>query len=327
MKVLVIRFSSIGDIVLTTPVLRWLHEQKQAEVHYLTKSSFINLVKHNPAVSKVHSLGNKIEDTIKVLKKEHFDIVIDLHKNLRSKKVSKSLDAKYITFNKLNVRKWLFVNFKINLLPKKHIVDRYAEALAPLKLDTNDRAIDYFFPANHSFDLAQYGLAANDYICIVIGGSYTTKQIPSSTILDIIKRLNLNSVLLGGGDSDAKKAAEIMQNGNTQTINLVNKISLTDSAYVMQQSSSVITSDTGLMHIASAFEVPIHAVWGNTHPDFGMYAYRPNGKKITDYQVSLPCNPCSKLGSDKCPREHFDCMLKQNVEQIVKNCPSTDHTQ
>jgi ADP-heptose:LPS heptosyltransferase len=89
---------------------------------------------------------------------------------------------------------------------------------------------------------------------------------------------------------------------------------------VIKNANHFITSDTGLMHIATAFDVPIHTIWGNTHPAFGMYAYRPNIKNTFDHVVPLKCNPCSKLGSDSCPRGHFHCMIKQNVEQIVKNC-------
>tara|TARA_B110000879_G_C11166898_1_gene511726 strand:+ start:1209 stop:2192 length:984 start_codon:yes stop_codon:yes gene_type:complete len=327
MKVLVIRFSSIGDIVLTTPVLRWLHTQKEAEVHYLTKPQFASLIGSNPNVSKVHFLDDNIDATIAALKQEHFDLVIDLHKNIRSKKVRKSLTTEHLTFKKLNIQKWLFVNFKINLLPKKHIVDRYAEALDSLELDTSDKSIDYHFPTDYSFDLAQYNLVQKDYICIVIGGTYATKQIPVSVILSLIKRLNQNIVLLGGGNKDEKKADEIMSLSDTVPFNLVNKVSITDAAYVIQQSAGIITSDTGLMHIASSFDIPIQAIWGNTNPDFGMYAYRSNADTITNHIVKLACQPCSKLGSDKCPRGHFDCMLKQDVEQIVKNCHSTDAPQ
>ena len=75
-----------------------------------------------------------------------------------------------------------------------------------------------------------------------------------------------------------------------------------------------------MMHIASAFDTPIETVWGNTHPLFGMYAYRPKSKNIYNHIVKLRCNPCSKLGSSECPRGHFKCMLQQDVEQIVKNC-------
>ena len=327
MKVLVIRFSSIGDIVLTTPVLRWLHTQKKAEVHYLTKPQFANLIESNPNVSKLHFLDDDINSTISALKQENFELVIDLHKNIRSKKIRKSLATEHLTFKKLNIQKWLFVNFKINLLPKKHIVDRYAEALESIGLDTSNRSIDYHFPAEYSFDLSQHHLVKKNYICIIIGGTYATKQIPVSLIVSLIKRLNQNVVLLGGGNSDKHKADEIMSLMDNVPLNLVNKVSITDAAFVIQQSAGIITSDTGLMHVASSFDIPIQAIWGNTSPDFGMYAYRSNTDNITNHIVNLECQPCSKLGSDKCPRGHFDCMLKQDVEQIVKNCHSTDALQ
>ncbi|MDG2455254.1 MAG: glycosyltransferase family 9 protein [Bacteroidia bacterium] len=327
MKILVIRFSSIGDIVLTTPVLRWLHTQRSAEVHYLTKPSFASLVENNPNVNKVHVLDDDIGRTIADLKHENFDLVVDLHKNIRSKKIRKSLTTQYLTFNKLNIQKWLFVNFKINVLPKKHIVDRYAEALKTLELDTSDRSIDYHFPANYSFDLVPLNLVKKDYICIVIGGTYTTKQIPVSITLSLIKRLNKRIVLLGGGQSDKLKADKIVCLSQDTPINLVDKLAITDTAFVIQQSAGIITSDTGLMHIASAFDIPIQTLWGNTSPDFGMYAYRSHADTITNHIVNLDCQPCSKLGSNECPRGHLDCMLKQDVEQIVKNCHSIDHLQ
>ncbi|MDB4173780.1 glycosyltransferase family 9 protein [Bacteroidia bacterium] len=322
MKILVIRFSSIGDIVLTSPVLRWLAQIDGSEIHFLTKPQFANLVESNPHVQQVHTLFESLKETISELNSNHFDIVIDLHKNYRSNKIAKALDVQILTFNKVNILKWLFVNFKINKLPKKHIVHRYAEAVTSLNVDTNDKSIDFFFPKDYTFKLAEHSLIERDYICIVIGGTYYTKQIPTSVIIDTIKRLNKYTVLLGGGESDGKKAEEIMAQVVNNTTNLVNKISLTDSAFVIQKSAGIITSDTGLMHIASAFDIPIHTLWGNTHPDFGMYAHRKYNTQIHNYLLNLPCQPCSKLGSKKCPRGHFDCMLKQNVEELVKNCGS-----
>lgn len=326
MKILIIRFSSIGDMILTTPVLRWL-AQLDAEVHYLTKSNYTELVCSNPHVHTTHALDKNIDLTIDLLKKENFDTVIDLHKNIRSKKVSKAIGASYITYNKLNIQKWLFVNFKINLLPKKHLIDRYADALKSLHLDTANRAVDYYFPQNFSFDLAQCKLQKKEYLIIVIGGTYATKQIPLEIILPLINRLNKPIVLLGGGKLDSIKAAKIMENAPDSVSNLVDKITLTEAAYVIKHSAGVITSDTGLMHIASAFEVPVHTIWGNTHPALGMYAYRQKNAAIHNYLVDLPCHPCSKLGNHSCPRGHFNCMKKQNVALILKNCQLKDQTQ
>ncbi|HEV9035272.1 MAG TPA: glycosyltransferase family 9 protein, partial [Puia sp.] len=113
MKFLIIRFSSIGDIVLTTPVVRCLKKQLlTAEVHYLTKRSFRPILAANPYVDKIHVLEDDLETVIETLRQEDFDYVIDLHHNLRTLKVKRGLGKKAVSFDKLNVKKWLYTNFK-----------------------------------------------------------------------------------------------------------------------------------------------------------------------------------------------------------------------
>jgi len=322
-KILIIRFSSIGDIVLTTPIVRALRAKfEKAEIHFLTKSSFLPLVEENPYINKVLTL-EKGRDKLLLnqLKTEKYDAVVDLHKNLRTLKIKLALRTKWCTFDKLNFKKWLFVNLKINRLPKEHIVERYFRCLAPLNLVNDHRGIDYFFPSDFFVDLTQLGVSKQEYTCIAIGGTYYTKQIPESLILDIIKRLKRPIVLLGAGKSDIEKVDSIVDKiSDKNVVNLCSKLNIHESAYLIKCANSLITGDTGLMHIASSFDTPIKSIWGNTHRDFGMYAYRPLSDTIEDFVVPLPCNPCSKLGSDKCPKGHFKCMLEQNAEQIVKNC-------
>ena len=326
MKVLIIRLSSIGDIVLTTPVIRCVKQQLiDAEVHFLTKDTFSGLVVHNPYIDQVKYWDNDTKDLANELRLENYDLVIDLHKNLRTRKLKKVLKAKWISFGKLNIQKWLFVQFKLNLLPQIHIIDRYFDALKSLEVVDDQKGIDYFFPDKLSLQLSDFNLKPKTYVALAIGGTYFTKQIPVNVVLDIIKRLNGCVVILGGGSADEAKAKEIIDKlPHNSVINLCNKLTLDESAYIIKNASDLITGDTGLMHIASAFETPIHCLWGNTHPSFGMYAYRTNKEEIFNYNVDLKCNPCSKLGSDSCPRGHFECMLKQNAEQIVKNCQAVD---
>jgi ADP-heptose:LPS heptosyltransferase len=322
MKVLIIRLSSIGDIVLTTPVIRCVKKQLgSAEVHFLTKKSFSSLVVHNPYVDQVKYWNKDTRALCTELVLENYDLVIDLHKNVRTRLLKNTLKTKWISFNKLNIQKWLFVQFKWNLLPPIHIIDRYFEALKSLSIVDDQKGVDYFFPDSLSLQLSDYNLVPKSYVAIAIGGTYFTKQIPLNVILETIKRLGGTVVLLGGGDADDGKAKEIMDNlPPNAVLNLCNKLTLDESAYIIKNASDLITGDTGLMHIASAFETPIHCLWGNTHPSLGMYAYRVQTQTIFNHQVDLKCNPCSKLGSNSCPRGHFKCMQKQNVEQVVKNC-------
>src|SRR5688500_1928470 len=134
MKVLIIRFSSIGDIVLTTPIIRCIKQQIQdADVHYLTKASFRAVVAHNPHIDKLHYLEDKLSAVIELLKKEKFDYVVDLHNNFRSERVKNALEVPCYTFKKLNIQKWILVNFRIkSIMPDKSIVDRYFEAIEEL---------------------------------------------------------------------------------------------------------------------------------------------------------------------------------------------------
>src|SRR4051794_32057109 len=132
MKFLIIRFSSIGDIVLTTPIVRCLKQQlENVEVHYLVKKSFSTIVENNPYIDKVHVLNDDFKQTIEALKKESFNHIIDLHHNLRTWRVKRALNVRAFSFNKLNYEKWLLTAFKINRLPKVHIVDRYMFTVYP----------------------------------------------------------------------------------------------------------------------------------------------------------------------------------------------------
>jgi|TARA_B110000090_G_scaffold95728_1_gene107881 ADP-heptose:LPS heptosyltransferase len=326
MKILILRFSSIGDIVLTTPIIRCLKLQiPEAEVHYLTKDKYTSLLKHNPYIDHLHCFADGEESlALEKLKVLSLDVIIDLHKNTRTKRIISQLSLPHYTFRKLNIKKWLFVNFKINLLPKKHIVDRYFDGIASLNVKNDNNGLDFFTSTSAKKSEALADLPS-EYYTLAVGGTYFTKQITRTLILSIFKRLNKRIVLLGGGASDEEKALKVLSDsGSNHLINKVNKLTLEESAIAIQNSKGLFTGDTGLMHIASAFSVPIHTLWGNTHPDFGMYAYRPAGTNIYNHQVLLSCNPCSKLGSDYCPKGHFKCMNLQNVEQIVKNCSSTE---
>jgi ADP-heptose:LPS heptosyltransferase len=146
MKILIIRFSSIGDIILTTPVVRCLKTQlDDVEIHYATKQNFKSIFEENPYIDKMHYLSGGLRDFIAGLKKEKFDYVIDLHHNLRSRIIKTALGVKSYSFNKLNWEKWLFVNLKINKLPNVHIVDRYLDTIKNLGVKNDSLGLDYFY--------------------------------------------------------------------------------------------------------------------------------------------------------------------------------------
>lgn len=309
-KILIIRFSSIGDIVLTTPVIRCLKQQlPDVEVHYLTKKGFRGILENNPYITKVHTIEKDVKEVLPELKEIDFDFVIDLHNNIRSAQVKMALGKPSPTFKKLNFKKWLLVNFKINKMPAEHLVDRYMQTVERLGVKSDLRGLDYFIPEQDSVATLSLPIThQGGYIGFVIGAKHTTKQLPTEKIISICKKLNQPVVLLGGKE-DAERAKEIENAVGEAIYNACGKYNLNQSASLVNQATKIITHDTGLMHIAAAFKKEIISVWGNTVPAFGFTPYMPgNNSKIVEVK-NLPCRPCSKIGYEKCPEGHFKCML------------------
>jgi ADP-heptose:LPS heptosyltransferase len=303
LKILVVRFSSIGDIVLTTPVVRMLKKQLNTQVHYLTKSSYVSLLKNNPYIDSVYQIQNSISEVIVDLKKEKYDYVIDLHSNLRTQILKFRLGVAAKSFNKLNMEKFIMTNFKLDKMPKIHIVDRYLETVKHLGIKNDNQGLDFFLSANDKMDI---NIFPKNYIVFVIGGQHATKILPNEKIISIIKKVN-KPVLLIGGPEDAHRGEEIAKACN-KVVNTCGKYSILHSASLVQQATMVITHDTGMMHIAAAFNKKIYSVWGNTVPEFGMYPYLESEQSKRIEVKGLNCRPCSKIGYDKCPKGHFKCM-------------------
>jgi ADP-heptose:LPS heptosyltransferase len=320
MKILVLRFSSIGDIVLTTPVVRQLKQQvPNARVHFATKPAYRSLLEANPYVAKTHVLSGSLGELVRELRTEQFDFIVDLHNNLRTRLIRLQLPGvPGRAFDKLNFQKWLLVNFKINQLPPVHIVDRYRAAAAPLGIRDDGGGLDYFIPAGQEVDVAAAlptGFRAGEYAAVAIGAQHATKRLPVEKLIELVTRLAPRPVVLLGGPEDESTGhvIELAFQKPTQSLihNACGQFSLHQSASLVRQSAFIVSHDTGLMHIAAAFKKQVFSMWGNTVPQFGMYPYR------TPFQAlevpGLPCRPCSKIGFTKCPQGHFRCMRDQDL--------------
>ncbi|HAI74761.1 MAG TPA: glycosyl transferase [Microscillaceae bacterium] len=312
MKILVLRFSSIGDIILTTPVVRCLKTQlPQAEVHYCTKDSFRFLVQSNPYIDKIHTLQSSIGDLAQILKKEQFDWVIDLHHNLRTLRLKWALGAPSKSFNKLNWEKWLFVNFKIDRLPRVHIVDRYLETVKHLGVRNDDKGLDYFIPAPDQVPLVELPPTHRQkFVAFAIGGGHPTKKLPLAKMIELCAYVQQPIVLLGGAEDapvgDALVQYFEAQQATGKIYNACGRLNFNQSVSLLQQAHVVLTHDTGLMHAAAALKKKIYSIWGNTVPEYGMYPYQTDFEVIENKKLS--CRSCSKIGFDSCPKGHFRCM-------------------
>lgn len=317
-KFLIVRFSSIGDIVLTTPVVRCLWQEfPDAEIHYITKSAYKILLVNNPYIDKIYTIDREITEVLPELRQEKYDFIIDLHRNLRTYRLKLALHTKSYQFPKVNLKKWLLTSFKINKLPSEHIVDRYFKCINELGVKNDQKGLDYFIPKQDEINIKSYHIP-NEYLVFAIGAKFATKRLPTEKIIEIISQLPQTVVLLGGKE-DIDRAREI-SDACSNAIKLCGDLNLNQSASVVKQSQKVITHDTGLMHIAAAFNKPIISIWGNTVPAFGMYPYMPqtpNNYSIHEVK-DLSCRPCSKIGYQTCPKKHFNCMNQQNIKEIVE---------
>ncbi|MGC8751595.1 glycosyltransferase family 9 protein [Hydrotalea sp.] len=326
MKILVIRFSSIGDIVLTTPVFRCLKQQlSDVEIHFVSKIQFKAVTEANPYIDYFHYYEGNLSLLIKRLKPENFDYIIDLHKNFRSYKIRQALRTKVLSFKKLSWQKWLLTRFHINFMPGRHISLRCLDALAPLGVYDDGKGLDYFIPPHAVIKAGDLPVSHSaGYIAIVIGASYYTKKLPVEKLQQLCSLLNYPIVLVGGKE-DAAIGALVADIDEIKVYNACGKFSLHESADIVRQAHLVISHDTGLLYIACAFQKKVLAVWGGTSPALDVapfYGTAFNHEQLENlahnYVVpNLSCQPCSNFGTRTCPKKHFHCMEWQDVTKIA----------
>ena len=310
-KALVIRLSSIGDIIVCTPVIRSLALQKKAEVHVVVKKAFQGVLSANPYVSRIHLYEEELESDYEGLKSVDFDFIVDLHKNMRSYRIKKALGIRSFDFDKLNLKKWLAVNFKMHVLPKKyHLVDRYFEGLKMIELENDGEGLDFFISEK------AINVPNEPFVTVALGAAHATKMIPEDQLTVLFDKLRFPIVLLGGPSE--KELGERIDLQFGHVTNHAGNCTIPQSADLIQKSSVLITPDTGMMHIGAALKKPMAVMWGNTIPEFGMYPYYGDYDiQVKNMEVELRCRPCSKIGFPRCPKGHFKCMKNQDLDALV----------
>lgn len=325
MKFLIIRFSSIGDIVFTTPVMRCMKQQlPDAEIHFLTKKNFKAVTEHNPYIDKFFYYDNNLKELKQQLKAEQYDYIIDLHKNIRSHLIRLSLDVPTLSYHKETFERFLLTKLGINIMPKRHIVQRSLDTVYPFGVRDDGKGMDYFIGQKDVVPYESLPLVHQfGFIAMVIGGSYFTKKLPVEKLQQLCALIN-HPITLVGGKEDMNEAEQIAATDPIKIYNACGKFNLNQSADLIRKSKLVISHDTGLLYIACAFNKPVIAIWGGTSPrlDLGPYygrvvEERSQSKTLyKNFALNLPCQPCSNFGTKKCPLGHFKCMRLQDVEAI-----------
>ncbi len=320
--ILIIRFSSIGDIVLTTPVVRCIRNTygENCVIHYATKKAFAGWLEQNTYIDHVHVLneGESVFSFVKKIKRDfRIHAIADLHHNLRSLIIKWHFPfVPKASFPKMNIRKWLYVRFKWNTMPDVHVVERYFKAVEFLGVQYDGKGLDFFVSAQDEARAAELVQAETGYSVVTVGAKFATKALPEDKMTELVRNIPGKIILLGGKE-DTEKARHIYENCPGKDItDLCGKCSLGISAAVVKNATHVYAHDTGLMHIAAAFNRPITLFWGNTTPRLGMGPFlaqnAPLKPAFREVQ-GLSCRPCSKIGYAECPLGHFKCMREQDT--------------
>ena len=324
-KFLIIRFSSIGDIVLASPVLRCVKKQlPEAEVHFLTRLPFKMVTASNPYVDKFYYFDKDLKGLLETLKQENYDYVIDLQNNVRSNRIKRALKKKSYTINKLSIEKILLTKFNINIMPGVHITQRSLQAVAKLGVKDDGLGLDYFIPPEDVVKESEIPtLHLFGFIAVVIGASYNTKKLPLHKLQELCNKIEYPVILIGG-EEDRLTGDAIASVNADKIYNACGKFNLNESADLVRKSKLVISHDTGFQYIACAFYKQVLAIWGGTSPKLDVEPYygsifmqqqtKPVYENIC---LNLRCQPCSRYGTNKCPLGHFNCMEKIDVNYIV----------
>ncbi len=299
-KVLIIRFSSLGDIVLTTPIIRALKNNfPDIILDYLVKEKYVDALRFNPKLNKIipFTKDTSIKQIRELIKKEKYDYIIDLHSSLRSKLITFGLKAKTFSIKKNRIKKFLLVKFKINLLKNYDLIPEiYAKAIPDLELDE----------AGAEIYLEKQTSIRENLIGICPGAFHFTKSWGENNYLDLIKFLiKLNyKVALFGGKNDME-LCERLSSYDKNIINYSTNDNLLEMAKNMLKCKLILGNDSGLMHVAAALKLPVIVIFTSTVKNFGFEPYK--AKSIIIENNDIMCRPCSHIGLDKCPKGHFNC--------------------
>ena len=311
-KILIVRFSSIGDIVLTSPVIRCLKTQINTELHFLTKYQYHSLLINNQYLDKIYYLENSFTETLRELKKENYDYIIDLHNNIRSFFLLR-LGVKMKRYYKSNFNKILNINFGLKLNNKIHTVERYMQTIKFLGVKNDHRGLDYFLDIKNEIDFN----VDQKFIAWSIGGSFQQKQLSAEQVSGVCNNLK-EPVLLLGGENEKHTGDRIINLTQKDNVyNFCGKLSVNESAYVINKCSVLLSNDTGLMHIGAALKKNILSFWGCTKPDLGFSPYFP-GEKSIKLVSDKSQRQCSKHGSS-CRFTKEGCIKGISSESILNS--------
>lgn len=330
-KILILRLSSIGDILLSTPLLRVLRNRfTAAKIDFVVKSQFVDLLSTNTHLDHLYALDTQkgrsgLQQLRKDLRENDYDLVVDIHNNFRSNYLRRFKNARIVTLRKYRLRRLLLVAFGLNVYRTiRPVHQRYIDAVAEFGVSDDGLGLEFFPDADIQIQidekLRNYGRQSGQLtICIAPGASKTTKRWPVDRFAAVCKQLvsQLDAqILLLGDAQDAELTAIIVKTLKGKAIDLAGKLNLMESACALNRADIALTNDSGLMHLATALGKPTVALFGSTVRELGFFPVGSDNIVVENNEIS--CRPCTHIGRKSCPKKHFKCMRDIQTRQVYQ---------
>jgi heptosyltransferase-2 len=323
-RILLVRFSSIGDLLLTTPLLRALRvRHPRAQITMVVREDLAETVRHNPRLSSLVTWrrGSPLSELAATLRQEEWTHRLDLHGSLRSLALRQLVGGSWTTYPKHRVRRTLLI--------RTHgarggalgaVTERYFAAARDLDVTPDGGPAEFFttqeMEAGARDFLAAAGLGEHrPLVALAPGAAHFTKRWPVEHWEALVRRLRTsNDLVILGGPSERALGDQVAAAGGDRAVNAAGAFSLGGSAALLKQAKALVSGDTGLLHLATAVGTPVVGLYGPTVEAFGFFPYQARARVL---QRDLPCRPCSSHGGAECPEGHHRCLRDILPEDVA----------
>ena len=320
LRILCVRFSSIGDVLLTTPLVRALHRRHpDAELYFVTKRALAPLLVENPHLDRVIELqpNERITDLARRLRALRATHGLDLHGSLRSTALRWLVPCQWSGYSKRKLARTTLITTKIDIYGKHvPVPERYFEAARALDVQPDGGPPDFFLApaarAHMSHWLAEAGLDQQPVAVVAPGAAHATKRWPLrhwQALTDRLHELGYGVVAVGGPD-DRTIAAQL----GAHVVNVAGEFSLQETGACLARAAVAVSGDTGVMHMATGVGTPVVSLFGPTVEPFGFFPYT---KRAAVLERDLDCRPCSAMGTERCPLGHHRCLAEVLPDQVA----------
>lgn len=332
-KILIIRLSSMGDVILTTQLTRILRNSyPDALIDFAVSKQFSEIYNYNPHISNIFEYDKSLpnseiinlrDEFLKSHGIEKYDLIIDLQRNIRSRNLRNGIYEKLVKVRKHRLNKLSLVYFKKNLInPSKLIPEIYLETLSELGIKDDGKGLELWLPEEKGFNIypPENRILNNkmEKIAIAPGAFHFTKRWLPERFTELIRKLKdaYNAeIILVGGKNDEEISSQIKSCINFEINDYSGSESIIETARIIDSCDLLITNDTGVMHIAAARQVPVAAIFGSTVPAFGFSPFRVQNIII---EKPVTCRPCTHIGRNSCPKKHFNCMKLITADNVIE---------